>query len=579
MATGKTWSISVPITKDGGTWGYIRVYFQEDYDSVNNYSTIRITKLTGSNTIRSGNFYSAGSVSIDGSTWYSWNTGNWTFGGLAGDSEFTTYSGASYPSGKVIYHNDDGSKTINVSVTVTNYYGSSPTWTGKGGTVSQSVALTSIPRASGLTAGNGTLGITQTLAVDRKATAYTHTITYQCGSATGTICEKSNSTSISWTPPMELARQNTTGRLLPTTITVYTYSGNTLVGTNSVDITLTIPESVCLRCSDGWATVVPYNTGTAADGMDVFVQNYSRAKVSFDSRKIYADSAYGATIASYQIKCNGKTFTDPYHTEVLSTAGNITITATVIDSRGHAVSEDFQIFVEAYSNPGLTNISVFRCNSFGVETDEGTYVSVTAASYISSIAGLNSAKINVNVGNVVSEEIQDGVTTIVGDALVLNTYTYPVTLTVTDALGNVGVYTQLLATADVMFHARKGGGGAAYGKYAEEDDLLDVNWNIRGRKNMQIDGALYVGDVSARNVYAMQLRIGGKALWDYIYPVGALYMSVNGTSPADLFGGAWAQVVGMTPEGIYAWKRIEGEIETYAVVGRAVAGKAIIGKR
>jgi len=29
---------------------------------------------------------------------------------------------------------------------------------------------------------------------------------------------------------------------------------------------------------------------------------------------------------------------------------------------------------------------------------------------------------------------------------------------------------------------------------------------------------------------------------DYMYPVGSVYVSVNTTSPADLFGGTWEQI-------------------------------------
>ena len=36
--------------------------------------------------------------------------------------------------------------------------------------------------------------------------------------------------------------------------------------------------------------------------------------------------------------------------------------------------------------------------------------------------------------------------------------------------------------------------------------------------------------------------MGGKALLNAIYPVGSIYMSVNSTSPATLFGGTWERI-------------------------------------
>ena len=37
-------------------------------------------------------------------------------------------------------------------------------------------------------------------------------------------------------------------------------------------------------------------------------------------------------------------------------------------------------------------------------------------------------------------------------------------------------------------------------------------------------------------------EIGGGAVLDLVYPVGSIYLSVNSTSPATLFGGTWEQI-------------------------------------
>ena len=36
----------------------------------------------------------------------------------------------------------------------------------------------------------------------------------------------------------------------------------------------------------------------------------------------------------------------------------------------------------------------------------------------------------------------------------------------------------------------------------------------------------------------------GKGALNAIYPIGSIYMSMNGTNPSQLFGGTWEQIIG-----------------------------------
>ncbi len=41
-----------------------------------------------------------------------------------------------------------------------------------------------------------------------------------------------------------------------------------------------------------------------------------------------------------------------------------------------------------------------------------------------------------------------------------------------------------------------------------------------------------------------------------VYPIGAIYLSVNNTNPKDLFGGAWEQIQNANlSSSIFMWKR------------------------
>ena len=160
-----------------------------------------------------------------------WNGGSWSANKKDGwlKIDNTTYdfsvpfnANATTSGSEVIYsktvdvtHNGDGTKELSCSASYATGV-SSGTITATG-----SKTLTTIARKSTLSVSNGTLGTTQTLTVSRKSTSLTHTITYQCGNDSGTITSKSSSTSISWTPPWSLAKQNEGGSSVSVTLTKY----------------------------------------------------------------------------------------------------------------------------------------------------------------------------------------------------------------------------------------------------------------------------------------------------------------------------------------------------------------------
>ena len=158
--------------------------------------------------------------------------------GIAANSTITLKSGST-----TIAHNSNGTKTFSYSFSQEFSITFSGTEIGtKSG--SGSGTLPTIARKSSLTASNGTLGTAQTLTVSRYDSSFTHTITYKCGTATGTVATKSSSTSVSWTPPLSLASQNTTGTSVSIVLTIETFTGDTSIGTNTKTITCAIPASV-----------------------------------------------------------------------------------------------------------------------------------------------------------------------------------------------------------------------------------------------------------------------------------------------------------------------------------------------
>ena len=157
------------------------------------------------------------------------------------------------------------------------------------------VTLTTIPRMSSFSAPNGTLGSALKISITRKSDTFTHTLTYKCGSASGTIVTKTTATSVNWTPPLSLAAQNPTGVNVPITLTMTAYSGSDSLGSSSVNISCAIPASVAPTCSF---------TLTDVENIDDIygspVQNLSRIQVD-----VAATLAHGSPIKSYTIEING----------------------------------------------------------------------------------------------------------------------------------------------------------------------------------------------------------------------------------------------------------------------------------
>ena len=169
---------------------------QNSQNVANNTSNVTV-KLICKWTYGSYNHYgnANGWLQIDGT--------KYTFSGVIINPNETTSGSQTLMSKTVnVSHNSDGTKTLQVSASFDTDLNSSGVQT-----ASASKTLTTIPRKSSLSVGNGTLGTAQTLTVTRQATSFTHTITAKCGSASTTICTKSTSTSISFTPPLTWASQ------------------------------------------------------------------------------------------------------------------------------------------------------------------------------------------------------------------------------------------------------------------------------------------------------------------------------------------------------------------------------------
>ncbi len=393
----------------------------------------------------------------------------------------TQYSASVTPSQKItnsgivlftktlnISHGTDGKKTLTCSAWIDH---NAPLTSSE---QSYSQTLTTIPRKSTLSASSGTLGTAQTLSVTRQDDRFTHTITYACGSSSGTVCTKSSNNSISWTPPVSLSSENTTGTTVSITLTITTYNGSASIGSNTETISCEIPASVKPSVSIS----VSDPTGNFST-FGAYVQGQSKMKIVLNE-----SGAHGSTIKSRKITADGSSYTDAtVTTGAISGTGELTTSATVTDTRGRTGTASTSISVLEYAYPKVTAISAKRSDATGAASSSGAYLCVTFDSTITALNNKNSATYTVQYKKSGAAEHETatlssyaGAYTVTGGTFVFpaeTTSSYEIILTAADAFKEVHK-TVSGPSISKLFSILAAGKGWAFGKIAEVEDCTDM---------------------------------------------------------------------------------------------------------
>ena len=421
-------------------------------------------------------------------------------------------------------------KTSGTTVVSFNLYSGSGST--RNDTYSYSMAVD--PAASVLTVSNGTLGTALTMTVTKYNTAFTHTISYACGTAKADVITTAPDTSVTWGASngntVALAAQNTAGQSVTVVFTIITYSGTTEIGRNTVTRTMVIPStvkpSVALAVTDAAGYLATYGA---------YVQGKSKLTITATPTL-----AYGSPIKTYSITADDKTYTSsPVTTDVLHNKGTLAVTAKVTDAR--AYSSDLastNITVLEYAPPAVT-VTAYRCNSSGTADQEGAYMKFGFSATISSLNSKNSATYSI------SYKADGGATTVTGNGL---SYTsaaiacdvskvWTIEVKVTDKLSST-TKAAVIPIAFTLMDFYYTGKGIALGKVATRDGF-DCAMAAYFTGATAISGALTATGTTAMPA---SMTIGGKTLLNLIYPVGSIYMSVSSTSPATFLGGTWERI-------------------------------------
>lgn len=271
---------------------YVSAY-ETDIDTANNTSYVYLTisaTTTGQTWNATGSAYVNATLTGQNNVC----TIPTTYFNINRNSTVTVYSGKVGP----FYHNADGSLnpiSISASSYITSNY--SPTgWT--------TCNMSTIARKSSVYASNAEIEGTSVITINKQASSFTHTLTYQFGSLSGTIASYTSASSVNFNIPSSFYAQIPNSKTGTCTITCTTYSNGTNIGSTSTSFTVSCNESKCKPSVS--ATVTDANQATVALTGDSskLVRYKSTARItpsatSKNSASITSKSVENQVVSSY----------------------------------------------------------------------------------------------------------------------------------------------------------------------------------------------------------------------------------------------------------------------------------------
>ena len=296
-------------------------------------------------------------------------------------------------------------------------------------------------------------------------------------------------------------------------VTLYTYSdANATVqigSASSTTFTVTVPDNASTKPSVTMtlSPVTPYTKFAS-----LYIQGRSKVKATFSG-----SGKYGANVTSYTMQVDGKNYASPYTSDTLKTSGSVEVVGIAYDSRGFFGTDSKTINVIAYDSPyiapseGYKNIICERSTSDKVASDTGTYLHVKGTRYYTKIntGGIvNTCSVRCRYkpeGGSWSHNPGDGVAVLLSsntttdefdvalpDIVTDTTRSYMVELNIVDDTNIPSAMIFNIPSANVDFHLREDGKGAAFGKYAITENLLECEWDAKFNGRTFLNGASLV---------------------------------------------------------------------------------------
>jgi hypothetical protein len=412
-----------------------------------------------------------------------------------------------------VAHNSDGTKSITITANL-DFNGTVSGTYLDDITASKTVALDTIPRASGLSvASSVSTGSNLGATISPANSAFTHKIAYIIGNTTmftsPTIAAGTNTYSKtiehSWLPSL-----NSTNMV----VRLYTYSGSTHIGTTDKTVAVSVPDNIRPNVSALTPTII---NGLSTTGSVVSTGGYCVEGKSQVKLVATATPGNGSTLTSYEfsgqnISGNATTLTSTSATvtsSIIRSTGSFTYGVIAKDSRPNRAStqKTTSVTVYPYAPPQITSITAQRCLADGTIDKNGTYAKVTVTTAYSPVNGANKRVVTLynskdTSGTVVlsATNTNNTYTGVYGSGFATGT-NYTIRAVITDSYytsttaGTAIEKSVTLSVAERTLNIAKYGNGLAVGGLSTvtsptANGLFECNWDASFTDNVSIDGVL-----------------------------------------------------------------------------------------
>lgn len=393
-----------------------------------------------------------------------------------------------------ISHGSDGSKKLDCSGSFT-IDGSSYL---SGGSISCSIQLESIPRATKptLSSSSVTLGNAVTINISPAVSSWTHNIYYRIGTGSWTRFATGVKANYSWTVPLSIANSYPSSTNGTITIGLNTYNGSTQIGgTQTVNLNISIPASIVPSVSS--VSVAETTGGLSSYG---YVQYKSKLKIVAS-----VSGSYSSSIKSYNYYIGSQSYSSLSNTYTMGKevrdSGNVTITVEVTDSRGRTAKNTASISVLPYSIPQIWQMDCTRCgDASGSYNTNGGFLKVTMGFSIATLNNKNGASYKLEYSllganswfTLASGSTYNYSDSYVSSSAILNSAnSYNIRLTVSDNFTNT-VFVRDVSTVTTLMSYIVKKFAFAIGKAAEVANIFDVALETIFRKKVTMNSDLKV---------------------------------------------------------------------------------------